>query len=62
MKVIPLLIFLCILSGGAMGAPAAKKPAAWWGHGSDHHQGKAVRPHTGRRNLSTHPERRRSTK
>ena len=62
MKVIPLLIFLCILSGGAMGAPATKKPAAWWGHGSDHHQGKTVRPHTGRRNLSTHPERRRSTK
>jgi hypothetical protein len=59
MKVIPLLIFLCILSSGAIGAPVAKKPAAWWGHGSGHHQGKAVRPHTGRRNLSTHSERRR---
>jgi len=59
MKTIPLLIFLCILSGAAMGAPATKKLAAWWGHSLGHHQGKAVRPHTGRRNLSTHPERRR---
>lgn len=59
MKIIALLIPLCMLSGGAIGAPATRKPAAWWGHSSSHHHGKAVRPHTGRRNLSTHPERRR---
>ena len=62
MKVIPLLIFLCMLSGAAFGAPATKKPGAWWGHSPGHHRGEAVRPHTGRRNLSTHPERRRRVK
>jgi hypothetical protein len=58
-KIIPLLIFLCVLSSGASAAPATHKPSAFWGHRSSHHQGKTVRPHTGRRNLSTHPERRR---
>jgi hypothetical protein len=57
-KVIPLLFFLCVLSCGSIAAPATDKPSAWWGN-SSHHQGKTVRPHTGRRNLSTHPERRR---
>jgi hypothetical protein len=57
-KVIPLLFFLCVLSWGANAAPVTDKPSAWWGN-SSHHQGKTVRPHTGRRNLSTHPERRR---
>jgi hypothetical protein len=62
MKVIALLLFILSFSGAAIAAPATHKPAAWWGHSSNHHEGKAVRPHTGRRNLSTHPERRRRMK
>jgi hypothetical protein len=64
MKVVAVLIFLFVLSGSAaaIAAPVTHKPGAWWGHSSNHHQGKAVRPHTGRRNLSTHPERRRRMK
>jgi hypothetical protein len=49
------VVFLCIFSGGAIAAPATDKPAAFWGHRSSDHQGKNVR---GRRNRSTHPERR----
>lgn len=59
MKIIPLLMLLLVISGGAHAAPATDKPGAWWGHSPSNHHGKAVRPHTGRRNLSTHPERRR---
>jgi len=59
MKIIPLLIFLLALSGAATAAPATDKSGAFWGLGSTHHQGKHVRPHTGRRNISTHHERRR---
>jgi hypothetical protein len=59
MKVIPLLVFLFMLSGAASAAPVTDKSGAWWGHSSNHHRGTAARPHTGRRNLSTHPERRR---
>jgi hypothetical protein len=62
MKVLALLLFMFSFSGVAIAAPATHKPTAWWGHSSNHHQGKIVRPHTGRRNLSTHPERRRRMK
>jgi len=50
------MVFLFMFSGGASAAPAKDKPAAFWGLSSSNHQGKAVR---GRRNVSTHPERRR---
>jgi hypothetical protein len=62
MKVVLLLIFLFVLSGAAIAAPVTDKPGAWWGHNSDRHQEKAARHHTGRRPVSTHPERRRRMK
>jgi hypothetical protein len=63
MKIIPLLIFLCVLSsGGAIAAPAPDKTAAWWGQSPNHvhrNRGKTAWHHTGRRPMSTHPARRR---
>jgi hypothetical protein len=62
MKIIPLLIFLCVLSGRALAAPAEDKTAAWWGHSPAHehrNREKTAWHHTGRRHMSTHPARRR---
>jgi len=68
MKIVLLLVFLCTFSGASMAydrnaPPTAKdQTAAWWGHSPSHghrNGGKTVRPHTGRRPISTHPARRR---
>jgi hypothetical protein len=66
MRIILMLVLLCSLSGVTMAdartAPrTADQTAAWWGptHHGHRNAKKTNRPHTGRRPISTHPERRR---